>query len=300
MKHITVLQMEAIDALALKSNSVVVDATYGGGGHARLICEKLDSHGVYIGIDADKTAFLSNSLDKEKNKPTIHLINDNFSNLDKILSSLHIEKVDAILADLGWRTDQFTDGGKGFSFQIDEPLLMTFGDAENYLFTAYDIVNSWNEEDIANVLYGYGDERYSRKIARAIVLARALGPIETSGQLAEIIAKSIPKSPFKKGINPATKSFQAIRIAVNDELGTLDTFINKAVEYLALEGRLAIISFHSIEDRIVKLRFKDLVATGKFELLSKKPITATEEELDQNPRARSAKLRIIRKIENTE
>jgi 16S rRNA (cytosine1402-N4)-methyltransferase len=301
MKHITVLQTEAIDALALKSNSVVVDATYGGGGHATLICKQLGTKGIYIGIDTDKTAFANNPLKlKGKNQPTTHLINNNFSNLEEVLSSLHIEKVDAILADLGWRTDQFTDGGKGFSFQADEPLLMTFGEAENYLFTAYDIVNRWAEEDIANVIFGYGDERYSRRIARAIVLARKNQPINTASELAEIVATAIPRKFFKKGIHPATKTFQAIRIAVNDELKVLETFIDKAVDLLSLEGRLAIISFHSIEDRIVKLKFRELIETGQFILVNKKPITASDEELMENPRARSAKLRIISKIANPE
>lgn len=300
MKHITVLQAEAIDALALKLNSVVVDATYGGGGHASLICKQLGKKGVYIGIDTDKTAFINNPLkSKTKDRPTIHLINNNFSNLDEVLSSLHIEKVDAILADLGWRTDQFTEGGKGFSFQAKEPLLMTFGEADNYAFTAHDIVNSWAEEDIANVLYGYGDERYSRKIARAIIEKRKLKPIDTAEELAELIADCLPRNPFKKGIHPATKSFQALRIAVNDELKVLETFIDKASSFLALEGRLAIITFHSIEDRIVKLKFRELVEAGGFRLVNKKPLTASEEELKANPRSRSAKLRIISR-ENTE
>lgn len=300
MKHITVLQAEAIDALALKLNSVVVDATYGGGGHASLICKQLGKKGVYIGIDTDKTAFINNPLkSKTKDRPTIHLINNNFSNLDEVLSSLHIEKVDAILADLGWRTDQFTEGGKGFSFQAKEPLLMTFGEADNYAFTAHDIVNSWAEEDIANVIYGYGEERYARKIARAIAVSRKIKPIATAKELAEIVEKVVPRRSFKKTIHPATKTFQALRIAVNDELKVLENFIDKAVEALALNGRLAIISFHSIEDRIVKLKFRELVDNGLFVLVNKKPITASDDELQNNPRARSAKLRIISRV-NTE
>ena len=299
MKHITVLQTEAVEALALNKNSVVVDATYGGGGHAKLICEHLGKQGIYIGIDADKTAFRDNPLELKKSSPITHLINDNFSNLDTILSSLNIEKVDAILADLGWRTDQFTDGGKGFSFQADEPLLMTFGESDDYLFTAYDIVNGWSEEDLSNVIYGYGEERYARRIARAIVVSRKIKPIETAKELAQIIEKVVPRKPFKKGIHPATKTFQALRIAVNDELKVLENFIDKAVETLAVEGRLAIISFHSIEDRIVKLKFRELVEGGLFVLVNKKPITASEDELQNNPRARSAKLRIISRV-NTE
>ncbi|KXJ97820.1 MAG: Ribosomal RNA small subunit methyltransferase H [Parcubacteria bacterium OLB19] len=299
MKHITVLQTEAVEALALNKNSVVVDATYGGGGHAKLICGQLGKQGVYVGIDADKTAFRDNPLELKKNAPTIHLINDNFSNLNTILSSLNIEKVDAILADLGWRTDQFTDGGKGFSFQAEEPLLMTFGESNDYLFTAYDIVNGWSEEDIANVIYGYGEERYARKIARAIAVSRKIKPIATAKELAEIVEKVVPRRSFKKTIHPATKTFQALRIAVNDELKVLENFIDKAVEALALNGRLAIISFHSIEDRIVKLKFRELVDNGLFVLVNKKPITASDDELQNNPRARSAKLRIISRV-NTE
>ncbi len=301
MKHITVLQSEAITALGLRPSSVVVDATYGGGGHAQMICEQLSSRGVYIGIDADQTAFSDNPLDLKKIKPVIHLINNNFSNLKDILSSLHIKQVDGILADLGWRTDQFTDGGKGFSFQAEDPLLMTYGDPDSYAFTAYDLVNGWDEEDIANVLYGYGDERYSRRIARAIVTAREKQPIATAKELADIIAYAMPKiAKYKSSINLATKSFQAIRIAVNDELKVLEQFIDQAIECLAPGGRLAIISFHSIEDRIVKLKFKELTASDEFEILTKKPITASDDELMNNPRARSAKLRIITRIEFTD
>ncbi|MCB9810870.1 MAG: 16S rRNA (cytosine(1402)-N(4))-methyltransferase RsmH [Candidatus Nomurabacteria bacterium] len=296
-KHITVLQAEAVRALNLKPDSVVVDATYGGGGHALSICRSLDENGVYIGIDADKAAFLNKRKELEETKPVIHLVNDNFSNLEQILGSLHIKKVDAILADLGWRTDQFEGGGKGFSFQADEPLLMTYGQPEDNIFTAYDLVNTWAEEDLANVLYGYGDERFARRIAKAIVTAREKTPISTARQLAEIITQAVPKqSAYKKSINPATKSFQAIRIAVNDELKVLEKFVDQAAFFLEQEGRLAIISFHSIEDRIVKLKFRELAETEEFELVVKKPITANEEELSKNPRARSAKLRIIRKI----
>ena len=297
MKHITVLQTEAIEALNLNPQSVVIDATYGGGGHGRLICEQLGSQGIYIGIDADETAFSTNPIDTKKFKPEIHLIHSNFAKLDEILSSLHINSANAILADLGWRTDQFTDGNKGFSFQSEEPLFMTYGNPESYLFTAYDLVNDWEEENIANVLYGYGDERHSRRIARAIVIARQKKPIELSNELASIIADSLPKFRYQGGIHPATKSFQAIRIAVNDELKSLERFLEQSANHLAPEGRLVVISFHSIEDRIVKLKFKELAETGEFKILTKKPIIAGVDELKSNPRARSAKLRIIEKIE---
>ena len=296
MKHITVLKEAAVEALALKADSVVVDATYGAGGHAELICSLLSNKGTYIGIDADMTALEVSPLSKMKGGPKVHLINDNFQNLHEIIGSLHIKEVDAILADLGWRTDQFTDGGKGFSFSADEPLLMTYGDPEKYPFTAYDIVNSWDEENIADIIYGYAEERHSRRIAKAIVEARRRAKILTAADLAKVIEGSVPGF-YKNGkINPSTKTFQAMRIAVNDELGTLERFISSALSALKEGGILAIITFHSLEDRVVKLRFRDAAKTDDFQLLVKKPIVATREELLENPRARSAKLRVIQKI----
>ncbi len=295
MKHITVLEEEAVTALNLKPDSIIVDATYGAGGHAKRICVQLNKQGTYIGIDADKTALDASELVERIDGPKIHLVNENFANLDEVLSSLHIKAVDGILADLGWRTDQFTDGGKGFSFNANEPLLMTYGEPEKYPFTAHDIVNSWEEENIADVLYGYAEERHSRRIAKAIVDARKLGEITTSGQLSAIIESAVPVF-YKKGkINPATKTFQAMRIAVNDELGTLEKFITSALSALAPDGILAIITFHSLEDRVVKLRFREAKESGDYRLLNKKPIVSTREELLSNPRARSAKLRIIQK-----
>ena len=296
MKHITVLQKEAVAALELSPNSIVVDATFGAGGHAKLICEELSNEGVYIGIDADKTAFEGNTLEGKQVAPTIHLVNDNFANLSNVLGSLHIKKVDAVLADLGWRTDQFTDGGKGFSFNGDEPLLMTYGNPESYPFTAYDIVNSWEEENIADILYGYAEERHSRRIARAIVEARKSDEIKTASHLAAIIESAVPGFYRNGKIHPATKTFQAMRIAVNDELGTLERFIASALSHLATDGILAIITFHSLEDRIVKLRFREFAKTGEYFIITKKPIVATRAELLANPRARSAKLRVIQKI----
>lgn len=293
MKHITVLLNEGVDALALKPKSVVVDATHGAGGHGVLICQRLRKDGVYIGLDADKTALKDSPLNNITSGPEIKLVESNFSQIAEVVSSLNITEVDGILADLGWRTDQFTDGGKGFSFSAEEPLLMTYGDPASYTFTAYDIVNSWDEENIADVIYGYGEERQSRRIAKAIVTARKLAPISTAKQLASIIEAALPPFARKAKINPATKTFQALRIAVNDELGVLESFIGAASAILSPHGRLAIITFHSLEDRIVKLRFKDLVASGDFSLVNKKPITPSDEELLANPRARSAKLRII-------
>ena len=297
MKHITVLQTEAITGLMLKESDVVVDATFGAGGHAKLICDKLGAKGKYIGIDADETALVNASEALERSGgPSISLVHENFANLTTVLSSLHINRVDKILADLGWRTDQFADSNKGFSFNADEPLVMTYGSPEQYLFTAHDIVNSWDEENIADIIYGYGEERNSRRIAKAIVMAREKSPIMTSGQLAEIVLEVAPPFARKGKIHPATKTFQAIRIAVNDELQKLEQFISAALTSLTEDGILGIITFHSLEDRIVKLRFKEAVVNGQYQILTKKPIGASRAELQENPRARSAKLRLIKKL----
>ncbi len=296
MNHITVLKQEAVALLQLQPHSVVVDATYGAGGHAEEICRTLSSNGTYIGLDADKTAFTDSFLYQKSDGPKFHLINENFAKITDVLSSLHIEKVDAILADLGWRTDQFQSGGKGFSFSSDDPLYMTYGDNEAYLFNAYDIVNSWAEEDIANVIYGYGEERYSRRIAKLIVERRKKAKIMTAKALADVIEEAVPAAYRNGRTNAATKTFQALRIAVNDELKALETFIVSAAEALDRYGILAIISFHSLEDRQVKHAFRELVATEAFAFIQKKPIVPSREELLANPRARSAKLRAIQRV----
>ncbi len=294
MQHITVLQQEAVDALALNPASIVIDATLGAGGHGREILSRLGPTGTYIGIDADKTAItaLTNTMTGEAE---VHLVHANFGLIQNVVRSLEIPQVDAVLADLGWRTDQFEEKGRGFSFRDTDGLAMTYGDAKEYAFTAKDIVNDWAEQDIANVLYGYGEEHYSRRIAAAIVAARQLKTIETADELAHIISEAVPAAYRRGRIHPATKSFQGLRIAVNDEFSVLETFINDAFSLLKPNGRLAIITFHSLEDRIVKLAFKAYTHDQQGVLVSKKPIVPTREELVRNPRARSAKLRIIQK-----
>lgn len=292
MKHKTVLLKEAVDGLALAPDSVVVDATFGSGGHAREIIKQLGAHGTYIGIDADETALRDQTF--EEAKGTVHLVNDNFQNITEIIRSLHIEKVDAVLADLGWRMEQFVDGQKGFSFNVDEPLYMTFGNPEQYSFTAMDIVNDWEEETLANIFYGYAEERFARRIARAIVEKRVNEPIDTTFKLRDVVIAALPSVARHKSINPATKVFQALRIAVNDELSVLERFIADGFAALAPEGRMAIITFHSIEDRIVKHSFREIAQAGRGALITKKPIVPTAAELADNPRARSAKLRIIK------
>lgn len=292
MQHTTVLLHEAVDGLNLSSNDTVLDATFGSAGHAKEIVGKLGQTGRYIGVDADKTALQEDKLGKVSSE--VHLVHSNFSQIINILKSLDIEQVDAVLADLGWRTEQFADGKKGFSFMHDGPLYMTFGNPDDYIFTAEDIVNDWEEHVIADVLYGYAQERFARRIAKAIIEARQDMRITTTKQLVKIIESAIPKKA-KSRIHPATKTFQALRIAVNDELKILEDFLKDAFLVLKPGGRIAVISFHSIEDRIVKHTFRELKEAGLASFVTKKPTIAGEEELTVNPRSRSAKLRIIKK-----
>lgn len=296
MQHITVLQGEAVEALALTPHSVVIDATLGSGGHAKAICAQLGKRGVYLGIDADPTAVLAATPLLAKATPRVALVVGNFKDVATIAEAQGVTQADAILADLGWRMEQFTDGKKGFSFQVDEPLLMTFGDPALYPFTAHDVVNEWTEEQIATVIYGYGEERYSRQIAKAIVDARANHVIATTLELVDIIRGAVPAAYRRGRINPATKTFQALRMVVNDELTVLEEFLRAALELLVPGGRLAVITFHSIEDRVVKHTFRAFAAEGLAHLTIKRPIVPSPQETQQNPRARSAKLRIITKL----
>ena len=207
-----------------------------------------------------------------------------------------VAQVDGILFDLGLSSDQIEESGRGFSFKTNEPLLMTMKkDLLSTDITAYEVVNSWAEQTLADIIYAYGEDRFARRIAKAIVTAREIRAIETAEQLSEIVASAVPKFGFKK-INPATKTFQAIRIAVNDELGAIKEALPKAFIRLKPGGRMALISFHSLEDRIVKRFFKEKEKAGEGELINKKPITPSPQELAENPRSRSAKLRIIEKI----
>lgn len=299
MTHTPVLLHESIDALNLKESSVVVDATLGSGGHSTAILEALDQHkGAHtlIGIDVDPTALASLEGSLSGVRTEVLLFEANFKDIQDVLKKTGVSHADAILADLGWRIEQFAEGGRGFSFQYDEPLLMTYGDPDTYPFTARDLLNTWDEEDIANVLFGYGEERYARRIARAIVEARREKSLETTGQLVDLINSAVPSGYRRGRTHPATKSFQALRIAVNDELTVLSTFIDAALESLASGGRLAIITFHSIEDRVVKESFRALEQEGVAVRIGKKPHKPTERELSVNPRARSAKLRILEKL----
>jgi 16S rRNA (cytosine1402-N4)-methyltransferase len=297
--HITVLNEEAVAHLNLKKDSMVVDCTLGSAGHAKNILKHLGKQGVYFGIDVDESAIEAATDALKGAEAKVVLSEGNFRNIDTLVREKGFEHVDAILADLGWRMEQFdgeTKFPRGFSFKKDEPLAMTYGNPKNYAFTAYDIVNDWAEEDIANVIYGYGEERYSRRIAKSIVQARSEKAIESSLALAEIVSSTVPPLQRKGKIHPATKTFQALRIAVNDEFDALRDLLLSGFELLAPKGRMAIITFHSLEDRIVKETFKALTRDQKGVLVTKKPVGPSKEELQSNPRARSAKLRIIEKL----
>lgn len=294
--HETVLLRDAVDALMVTSGATIVDATLGTGGHAREIRARLGTSGTLIALDADHSAI--EAARESLSAPNVHLLHCNFRDIDTAVQQVGVTSVDGILADLGWRMEQFSGSGKGFSFTRDEPLVMTYGDQAEYPFTAREIVNEWSEESIQNVLRGYGEERFSGRIARAIREARDAGEINSSLQLAEIVSSAVPGFYRRARIHPATRTFQALRIAVNDELEALREFIQKSVTLLAEDGRLAIITFHSIEDRIVKHTFRSLAAAGRGNILTKKPIRPSEDEIAKNPRARSAGLRIFQKHEN--
>jgi 16S rRNA (cytosine1402-N4)-methyltransferase len=297
MAHVPVLLKEIIEHLDIKESDIVLDGTINGGGHSEVFCKQLGKDGHLIGIDRDSTA-LARAKDRlSECVCTISLKQENFRNLDKVLDALGLEKIDKALFDLGLSSDQLETSGRGFSFLRDEPLLMTFNpNPKEEDITAREIVNSWDEENIADIIYGYGEERFARRIAKGIVEVRKENPIETTTDLVEIIEKSIPPR-FRIGrkTHPATKTFQALRTAVNDEIVSGKEGIEKAIERLNKGGKVAVITFHSIEDRMVKVLFKEKQKEGIGIILTKKPITPSDEEVKNNPRARSAKLRIIEK-----
>lgn len=290
--HRSVLLHEAVDGLNLKKGDVVVDATLGGAGHSLEILKSLDETGTLIGFDADADAIERSKSALGNAKATVHVVHDNFRNFRSGVESVGFETVDKILYDLGWSSYQLS-AGRGFSFLTDEPLSMAYSSTQE--LSAETIVNEWSEESIADIIYGWGEERYSRRIAKAIVLARQEKRISTSGELGSLIKSSVPVAYRFGRIHPATKSFQALRIAVNDELGALVDSLKQAWSLLSVGGRIAVISFHSIEDRIVKQQFVGWSESGAGKKITKKPIVPSEAEVKENPRARSAKLRVIEK-----
>lgn len=291
-QHISVLLEEVIDGLSIKNGDVILDCTVNGGGHSSEIAKRYPKVRI-IGLDQDGDALLR-AAENISGNPT--LIKTNFRHLDVALESAGVKFVDKVIFDLGLSSDQLEQSNRGFSFKRDEPLLMTFAnDLGEDSVTAKDVVNSWQQDSLEAIFKGFGEERYALRFAKAIVSAREKLPIETSMQLAEIIKASAP-APYRFGkIHPATKVFQAIRMAVNGELDALSEGLEKAWQHLSINGRIAVISFHSLEDRVVKQWMKEKVSNEDAKLIFKKPVIAQSIEIEKNPRARSAKLRIIEK-----
>jgi len=295
--HIPVLLQPTIEQLDLKMGDVVVDATLGLAGHAKVMATRLGSTGTLIGFDADASLLAKAKENLAGVECRTVFINTNFRNIKSALDKEGIEKVDKVLFDLGLNSEQFDESGRGFTFQKDEPLLMTLAnEIDEETLTAREIVNTWDEENIADIIYGYGEERLSRRIAKAIVEARKIKPIETTFELVEVIRQAVPVFYTKKRIHFATKTFQALRITVNDEIGALRDGLTGAWEKLSSGGRVAVLSFHSLEARAVKEFFKAKVAEGTGKLVNKKIVKPSREEELTNPRSRSAQLRVITKV----
>ncbi len=296
-QHIPVLLNEVLADLSLESGETVFDGTLGGAGHSLAMAQCIGELGTLIALDQDKDAIVR-ATEKLKEAPCKVVIKENnFRKIDETLQELGISSIDKALLDLGWSSDQVMDPERGLSFQHDGPLTMTLkkNPSESDL-TAFDVVNHWKEETLADIFYAYGDERYARRIARNISLARDLKSIHTTFELVEIIKKSVPHSYRVGRLHPATRTFQALRIIVNDEYGALTEALEKTLNFITPQGRFAVISFHSGEDKIVKEFFKQQEQLGTVKRLHKKPIIATEEELSINKKARSAKLRTIIKL----
>lgn len=292
--HESVLLQESVEGLEVPMGGVVVDATFGGGGHSLEILKRYPNTKV-LAIDQDASAW-----ERVKDKfadfqDRIIFYNGNFREMQRIVG----ESVDAVLFDLGLSSDELLNSGRGFTFMQDEPLLMTMkANPSLEDLTARDIVNTWAEDSIEKILRGYGEERFAKRIAKGITTARVKSEINSTLQLVEIIKNSVPAGYRRGKIHPATKTFQALRIAVNDELGALNQGLVDAFGLVKAGGRVVVISFHSLEDRIVKNFFKGRAKEGNGILINKKVITPSQSEIKRNPKSRSAKLRIIEKIKN--
>lgn len=303
-RHIPVLLQEVIESLNIKVGGTYMDCNLGDGGHSEEIAKALKGKGTLAAFDLDQDAIDRAQARLEhfekgkagKDGIALHLFRKNFRFLKETCDAAGIEKADGILFDLGLSSYELDASGRGFSFRKDEPLLMTFGATSDHRFNASTIVNTWNEDQIERIIRGYGEDKFSLRIARRIVEDREVEPIRTTQQLADLIKKAVPAHVRFGKIHPATKTFQALRITVNDELSALEDVLPQAFEMLAPKGRLVVMSYHSLEDRIVKHFFKDLETKELVTVLTKRPITSTDEEIARNPRARSAKMRVIEKL----
>lgn len=307
-EHTTVLLRETVDGLNIKPDGIYVDCTLGGAGHSEYLVSQLSSEGRLYAFDQDETAIAHAKEKLKKYENQVVFIKSNFRYIKDELNRLGVEKVDGILYDLGVSSPQLDTPERGFSYHHDAPLDMRM-DLEGDI-SAYEVINSWPYEDLVRIFYKYGEEKFSKQIARKIEAAREKEPIKTTGQLVDLIKEGIPAPARRKGGHPAKRVFQAIRIAVNDELGVFEESLKDAIELLHPQGRISVITFHSLEDRICKTIFKE-ASTGpqlppglpivpdefkpKLKIITRKPIGPSEEELVENNRARSAKLRIAEK-----
>ena len=306
--HVSVLLNECLDALNIKEDGIYVDGTLGGAGHSSEILKRLSENGRLIGIDQDTDALKAAGL-RLQNFNNVTYVHNNFYNIKQILDDLDIEEVDGILMDLGVSSYQLDTGERGFSYMKDAPLDMRMN-RENEL-SAYEVVNTYSEEELYRIIRDYGEEKFAKRVATFIVNAREEKDIETTLELVEIIKNAIPAKARREGPHPAKRTFQAIRIEVNSELSILNRAIEDGVSKLSKGGRMAIITFHSLEDRIVKNKFRDLAVScrcpkefpicvcgekAKVKVITRKAIDPSKEEVEINPRSRSAKLRVIEKL----
>lgn len=279
-KHYSVMTREVLAALNVQKGEVVVDATYGQGGHSKAL--KAEAKIKLVSIDADPAAGAG-------------VVEANFGDLAQVADKLGIKSIDKIVFDLGWNKGQLFSN-RGFSFMHDEPLLMSYSDLPRSGFTAAEMLNTFTEKALADIFFGYGEERYARRIAAAVVERRNIKEFETTLELVEVIKDAVPAAYRRGRLHPATKTFQGLRIAVNNELGVIEQGLSAAWELLSCGGRIAVITFHSIEDRLVKRTFAHLAKGGGGRLLYKKPLIPSQREVKENPASRSAKLRAIEKL----
>jgi 16S rRNA (cytosine1402-N4)-methyltransferase len=310
-QHETVLLEEAAEGLNIKPNGIYVDCTLGGAGHSLRILEELNEEGHLYAFDQDDFAIEQAKITLKHGieKGQVTLVEDNFRNLTENLAKLGVEKVDGVLYDLGVSSPQLDDGDRGFSYNYDADLDMRMN--QDQPLTAYDIVNKWEYNDLVRILFQYGEEKFSKQIARKIEQHREVKPIETTFELVDIIKEAIPAPARRTGGHPAKRTFQAIRIAVNDELNAVSESIEQAIKLINVDGRISVITFHSLEDRIVKQLFKEYstveeppknlpilpseIKKAPLKLVNRKVILPSEEEVERNKRSRSAKLRIAEK-----
>ena len=306
--HVSVLLDECIEGLNIRPDGIYVDGTLGGAGHSSQIVKRLTT-GRLIGIDRDPVALKAAGERLAPYMDRVTLVHSNFCEIASVLKELNIDGVDGILLDLGVSSPQLDDGARGFSYMADAPLDMRMNNED--ALSAYEVVNTWSQEELKRILYDYGEERYAPRIAAAICRRREERPIETTLELVDVIRSAMPAAALREKQHPAKRSFQAIRIAVNDELGNVEKVMRDAIPCLNRGGRLAIITFHSLEDRIVKTGMAEAAKgctcppnfpvcvcgkTPQVKLVNRKPIVSGDEELERNPRARSAKLRVCEKV----